>query len=253
MLELNEKINIISGLQRASAQTFCSVVPLLKTGMSEFQVADLLRNEFADRGIEAFWYDVPIIVLIGSNRLLNGANADYQTKSPSKDVVLAPGSTIYVDLHPQDSVTGLWGDWNTMAVFQPRPGIDDEQVAFLAEMREIHRRGFDQVQPHWSGADLIHYYRQAYHDKGITQLQGEKPDIGHTIHAGPKINAHRLLLDESNTNLLADHFYAIEPAGSRQNKNGSELLVGRFEECVYFTKAGKAILLGDNEQVPLTI
>jgi hypothetical protein len=80
MPQQNEKIAVISKLQLTSYEVFCSIIPHLKAGMSEFDIAASLRNAFAKRAIVEFWYDVPIIVLIGAERLINGANADYPTK-----------------------------------------------------------------------------------------------------------------------------------------------------------------------------
>jgi hypothetical protein len=140
-----------------------------------------------------------------------------------------------------------------MAVFRPRTGINDEQVELLNELREIHREGFTKIEPSWTGADLVQYYSKTYLRHGITPLLGRTPDIGHTIHSGPKLQAKRLLLNASNLHHLADQFYAVEPAGRRKDKQGKHTLVGRFEECIYVPKYGKAILLGGTELAPIVI
>jgi Xaa-Pro aminopeptidase len=253
MTDLNERIAIVSRLQQASSEVFAEISQLLMSGLSEPEIANLISAAFEKRDIVKFWYDVPIIVLVGTERLIHGANTDYATKSPSADVLLEPGSTIYIDVHPQDSETGLWGDWNTMAIFQPRQGLDDEQVAFLAEMREIHRTVISKIQPSWTGAELMESFFQAYEQAGITPMLGEKPDIGHTIHAGLKSESNRVLLNAANTTPIAGHFYAIEPAGTRQAEHGGGQLVGRFEECIYVPEKGEVILLGSQKLVPISI
>src|SRR3989344_4764261 len=130
-MEISERIKIVSELQKKSADVFKVVARSLQVGMSEADIAKLIRTEYEKRGVVDFWYDVPIIVLVGVQRFIKAANSDYTTKSPSASYTLSEGDTLYVDLHPRDSRTELWGDWNTMAVFHPRKDIDDEQVNFL--------------------------------------------------------------------------------------------------------------------------
>lgn len=252
-MKTSDTLDVVANLQNTSAEVFKTITKGFEVGDSEAKIAASIRLEFKKRGIVDFWYDVPIIVLMGTGRFINGANADYATKSPSVDAVLKDGSIIYVDVHPQDNQTKLWGDWNTMAVFHPKVGIDDEQVAFLEEMREIHRRGIVQFTPIMTGADVANYYFDSYQERGITPLLGKKPDVGHTIHAGAKVDANRLLLCEENTTPIGRHIYAIEPGGFRPNKSGGGVVVGRFEECVYIPKLGNAILLGSKELLALTI
>lgn len=252
-MEITERIQIVSNLQQTASNVFKGVAPFLKVRMNELEIAELIKEEFKKCGIIDFWYNVPIIVLIGTERFMTGANSDYAAKNPSKNCLLKKGDVIYIDMHPQDSETGLWGDWNTMVVFQPRKGTDDEQVTFLEEMREIHREGISKLTPNMMGADIMSYYLDAYKNNGITPILGEKPDIGHTIHEGLKVNAHRLLLNTENTTPIGGYIYAIEPAGSRPKKSGDGIVVGRFEECVYIPKEGNSVLLGSQELLPLVV
>ncbi|MDO8573736.1 MAG: M24 family metallopeptidase [Candidatus Daviesbacteria bacterium] len=252
-MKTSNALDVVANLQNTSAEVFKTISKSFEVGYSEAEIAALIKLEFRKRGIVDFWYDVPIIVLIGTERFISGANADYATKSPSVDAVLKDGSIIYVDVHPQDNQTKIWGDWNTMAVFHPRVGIDDEQVAFLEEIREIHRKGIAQLTPTMTGADVINYYFTAYKEGGIMPIIGNKPDVGHTVHAGVKVDAKRLLLCEENTTPIGEHIYAVEPAGYRPKKSGEGVVVGRFEECVYIPKLGNAILLGSKELLALTI
>ena len=253
IMETTETIKVISKLQKTSVEVFKVIARSLKIGINEQDIAELIRLEFKKRNIVDFWYDVPIIVLVGTKRFINGANSDYATKSPSRASTLKEGDTIYIDLHPQDSKTRLWGDWNMMVVFHPRKGIDDEQVAFLKEMQEIHREGITKFTPAMTGANIINYYFDTYKKRGITPLIGKKPDVGHTIHAGLKVNANRLLLTAKNATPIGGYIYAIEPGGSRSKKSGEGLVVGRFEECVYIPKEGTAVLLGNQEFLPTII
>lgn len=252
-MEIAERVKVVSELQKQSVNVFKEVSQSLRVGMSEQDIAALIKAKYEKRGIIDFWYDVPIIVLIGVERFLDAANADYTTKSPSASHVLNEGDMLYVDLHPRDSKTGLWGDWDTMAIFQPRKGIDDEQVAFLEEIREIHRDGIAKLTPNMTGADVVNYYLEEYKKRGINLIIGEKPDVGHTIHEGKKTDTKRLLLTAENTTPISGYVYAIEPGGARQKKSGARVVVGRFEESVYIPKDSPAIILGSQELLPMTI
>lgn len=252
-MNITERIGVINNLQIISSDVVSSIFNLFKVGMNEYEITKLIRDAFAKRGVYDFWYDVPIIVLIGAERFLNGANADYATKSPSQEYILQDGSTIYIDVHPQDASTSLWGDWNTMAVFHPRTGIDDEQVAFLEQMRQIHREGAEKLKPTMTGADVANYFVEAYQKNGITPFMATNSDVGHTIHEGLKVNAKRLMLNMENSSLIGGYIYAIEPAGFRQKKSGDGILVGRFEECIYIPKEGNAVLLGSQNLLPLVV
>ncbi len=221
--------------------------------MNEQDIAERIKLEFKKRDITDFWYDVPIIVLVGTERFIKGANSDYTTKSPSKEFILKEGDVVYIDLHPQDSKTRVWGDWNTMIVFHPRKGIDDEQVAFLKEMQEIHREGITKFTPTMIGADIFNYYLDTYQRRGITPILGKKPDVGHTVHAGLKVNANRLLLTPENTIPIGGYIYAVEPAGFRLKKSEKGVVVGRFEECAYVPEEGNVVLLGNQELLPTII
>src|SRR3989344_6311705 len=101
-MEISERIKIVSELQNKTADIFKVVTRSLQVGMSEADITKLIRAEYEKRGVVDFWYDVPIIVLVGTERFLNAANADYATKSPSANSLLNDGDTIYVDVHPTD-------------------------------------------------------------------------------------------------------------------------------------------------------
>ncbi len=68
-------------------------------------------------------------------------------------------------------------------------------------------------------------------------------NVGHSIHAGPKIKAQRIWLDEDNNAPLGEGIFTIEPGGFRNKKEGIGIVVGRFEDCIYISPDGKAVLL----------
>lgn len=250
--DLSRKVKVVSNLQNTSKMVFKTVMSRLKSGMSEEDIASEFRTEFRKRNISDFWYSIPIIVLISVERFLTGANANYDIKSPANDIKLKDGSLIYIDLHPMDQETKFWGDWNSMIIYRPREGVDDEQVIFLEEMRQIHRDGIAQITSKTTGKELIDFYTKTYESKGITPIWDKIKDIGHTLHEGPKDSVSRRFITADDIQTLGGNIIAVEPSGFRR-KNNHEVVVARFEECIYIPENGIAIILGNNELLPLIV
>lgn len=252
-VDILTKIEIVSNLQKTSVDVFNTVIQKLEVGLSEADIAELVRIEFEIRGIEEFWYNIPQNVLIGVERFQIGTtSSDYTIKAPSKKVFLNEGSVVFIDISPMDPKTKLWGDWASMAVFHPRKKKDDEQVYFLEEMRAIHRNGITKITSKTTGADVANYYLKIFNQKGITLLD-VKNNVGHSLHEGAKNKAQRVWLDQENTNPLGEGVFTVEPGGILQKESRKQILAGRFEECIYIPKEGAAIILGSKELVPLIV
>jgi len=238
-------VKTVGRLQALCADVFDDVVGRLQAGMSEFGIAQQLNQAFATRDITEYWYDVPLMVSIGTDRFKEGTTTtDYAVKGPSKNVRLEAGVPLFIDMSPLDTPTRLWGDWASTIVFQPREQIDDEQVAFLQTIKQIHRAGIARITAQTTGADLAKFYLGQYKEQAITLLD-VRNNTGHSIHAGPKSEAKRTWLDLTNTTPLGEGIFAIEPGGFRSKKGGSGIVVGRFEVCVYIPAAGNAHILGE--------
>jgi hypothetical protein len=251
-MSIHDRIQIVSHLQQMCWEIFATSVQVLKTGISEYDYAELLRKEFKKKKIVSFWYDVPIFVLFGTTRFLDIASKDYQIKSPHKSVFLQEGDPIYIDFHPQDADTKLWGDWNSMVVFHPRVGRDDEQIAFLEEVRDIQRKGFLHLRATMNASDIANYYVNEFEKHDII-LSDVRNNVGHSMHSGPKLPEKRLFLENGMQKPLGDEIYAIEPGGYRKKRLGKGIVVGRFEECVLVTQREPAIILGSQKLLPLVI
>ena len=247
---MNDTAAIVSQLQKASYDSYRVVVQNLSVGMSEKEIAQMLREEMNKRGMQHYWYDVPIFVLIGTDRFLQikQAGHDYAKKSPG-ETTLEEGSVVYIDLHPQDEMTGQWGDWNSMFVFHPRFGVDDEQVAFLDEMRSIQRGGIEKIRSTMTAAAVSEIFFSAFEKHGVT-LSDPLNNVGHSIHAVPKSKSKRVYLDKETFTVMGEGLYAIEPGGYRQKRSGNGIVVGRFEECISITEKG-AEILGRQQLLPL--
>ena len=63
-----QDIRVISDMQNISKEVFRKVTSDLKSGMSEADIASQIEIEFNKRNVFKFWYTVPIIILIGTDR-----------------------------------------------------------------------------------------------------------------------------------------------------------------------------------------
>lgn len=251
-MEITPKvIETITSLQKICVDVYLLVIHRICNGMSEMEIEGLVREEFRKRGIEDYWYDVPIFVLIGPERFKTISSKDYSLKTPNPSSILHNGDVVYFDFHPQDSKTGIWGDWNTMVVFQP--GEDDkEQVEFLGEMQILLRSGIKQLQPHMVGGQIFRFYADYFQKHNISLLD-KRDTVGHSMHLSLKKDASIVYLNEENTTQIGGGIFTNEPGGWRKKKDGDGMVVGRFEECVYVPKNGNARILGYQDILPVTI
>lgn len=246
-----EDVAITARLQKLCFDSYVQISSKLKSGMNELDIADKLMKVLSEKGIDEYWYDIPIFVLIGPARFKDMGNSDYVVKSPSPQVLLKEGSIIYIDMHPMDTDSGRWGDWNTMAVFHPSEK-DREQVDFLKLVRDMLHDGIRKISSQWKGSDVFDYYLHRFKENNITLLDARN-NVGHSMHARVKEMSDRKYLDRNNQSLLAGGIYAIEPGGFRSRQNGNGIVVGRFEECVFIPEHGNAVLLGYKKLLPLVI
>jgi Xaa-Pro aminopeptidase len=247
---MEDKIIITDKLQTACYEAFSSIVAKLQSGMSELEIAKKIREALKQKKISEYWYDVPIFVIIGADRFFDIAKRNYPAKSPHPDIFLQEGDPIYIDIHPRDTTTKIWGDWNSMVVFRPGSETDEEQVSFLEEVRKIHRKGIEKFNSCMTAADVAEYYFSEFEKRTIT-LSDVRNNVGHSMHSGPKLPEKRTFLEKGNNTVLSEGIYAIEPGGYRKKKSGKGFVIGRFEDAIYIPKSGNAKLLGKSELLPL--
>ncbi len=246
---MSSDAEIVSDLQKLSFSSSLEAIPKMKVGQSEIEIADLIKSALFKRGIEKYWYDIPIIVLVGKERFLSSVNAHNDKKSPSPNIFLKERDTVYIDIHPQDPKTGIWGDWNTMFVFQPNNKKNNNQIDFLNLIRQILFDGIQSLKSSMRFCDIYDLFLDKYKENNIRPLWGGNPNIGHTLHKGDKLSSERLFISPDNKHIIGGEIFSLEPGGYQYIDD--ELVVGRFEECVFVPKDGKSIHLGNNSLFPL--
>jgi hypothetical protein len=241
-----ESIEITDHMQRRCVQAYLTVTASLRAGMSEAYIADAIRGELQTQGITGYWYDIPIVVLVGVQRFMDSTLVDYARKSPSKQVTLQPNTPFFIDIHPRHP-SGRWGNFAASGVYQPE---DSEQVALLEQMQRIHHDGIRQLAAWQTGADVARWFAQQFRQTGIEHLD-VRANFGHSMGVGQKSDYQRLFLDESNDTSIGGSIYGIEPGGVRRDSAGRVTAFARFEDCVYIPPDGAPVLLGAHELLPV--
>lgn len=243
-----EKVN---NLQNLSYKIYLQTINNIKEGMNEVEIAAIITKLCREKGIENFWYDVSVMVLVGEERFLEMVG-DYQTKSPSDSHCLRSGDTLHIDLTPMDK-EGFWGDFSASCIFQPRTDLDFEKVEFLKLVRKIQRDGIKHITAETACRNITAWYLEKFKDNDIT-LVDVRNTVGHSMHQGakkfPNGREKRVFLDLNNTNSLKEGIFAIEPGGYRKSRlDKNKIVVGRFEDCIYVS-SGAALLLGHKKEIP---
>jgi len=240
-----EVVEITDWMQAQCAQAYLTAASSLRPGISETAIAEAIRAQLAQSGIQDFWYDVPIHVLIGIDRFVQLAASDYAVKSPSEHVTLREHMPFFIDIHPRHE-SGRWGNFAATGLFRPQ---DDEAVGFLELMQSIQREGIRRLTPDQTGAEVARWFAGRFARHQIEHLD-VRANFGHSMGAGLKSKYARLFLDESNDLPIGGGIYGIEPGGLRRNAAGQ--VIARFEDCVYIPPDGRpAVILGRQQPVPL--
>lgn len=252
MIAIN--IEKIKKLQVLSYKIYLNVIRRIIKGMSEVEIASIILNEFKNNGIDNFWYDIPIMVLIGENRFLD-MTGDYNLKSPKLNHLLKVGDTINVDFTPMDKES-FWGDFSATCVYHPKTEYDFKKVEFLKLIRKIQRDGIKIIASTDSGKDIATWYLEKFKENEIT-LVDVRNNFGHSMHQGskkyPDGREKRIFMDINNMNPISENILAIEPSGLSKISPENKILVGKFEDCVYIPIAGEPLLLIPDEELPYSI
>lgn len=242
-----ESVEITDEMQRRCVQAYLAVATSLRVGMSEAAIAHVLHRQLQAHGIADYWYDIPIVVLVGVRRFMDSVLVDYAAKSPSQQVTLQANTPFFIDIHPRHA-SGRWGNFAASGVFQPE---DREQVVLLDQMQRIQHQGIQRLTAQQTSADVARWFAGAFARSRIEHLD-VRANFGHSMGAGPKSGYQRLFLDETNDTPIGGSIYGIEPGGVRRDSAGWVTGFARFEDCVYIPPDGSPpVILGSAESVPV--
>lgn len=248
-------IKRVKKLQLLSYNIYLSTIRHLKVNMSEVDIATFISEQYKKKGVESYWYDVPMMVLISEERFLE-MTKDYNTKSPLTTYRLKSGNTIHIDLTPKDK-EGFWGDFSATCVFHPKTDYDFEKVEFLRLVRKIQRDGIKRIKSVNQGSNIANWYLGKFRENNMT-LVDVRNNVGHSIHQGtkkfPDGRGKRNFLDVNNNNPIGEGIFAIEPGGYRESSiDKNKIVVGRFEDCIYVSTSQIPLLLAPKKEIPFII
>lgn len=250
-----KNIEKVNKLQLLSYSIYLNTIKQIKTGMSEIDIASVISKQFKERGVDKFWYDVPIMVLIGEGRFLD-MTGDYGKKSPSDNHLLKIGDTINVDFTPMDE-EGDWGDFSATCVFHPKTDYDFEKVEFLKLVRRIQKEGIKRIRSANTGRNIAALFLEKFKENNIT-LVDVRNNVGHSMHSGtkkfPDGSEKRKFLAANNIQTIGEGIFAVEPSACRKSIiDKNKIVVGKFEDCIYLSTSGTPLLLAPNKKLPLNI
>jgi len=246
-----ETIEAVAQMQQQCIEAYLTVTASLRAGISEAEIANTIIEELRGRGVSRFWYDIPVVVLIGPVRFMQMVEPDYAIKNPSAEVHLQEGLPLFIDIHPQHA-SGQWGNFAATSLFEPQ---DQESVSFLKLMQQIQGEGIAALMSDMTGAEVAQWFQQRFQAEQI-ELVDVRGNFGHNMLQGPKVDTNgkdkRSFLDEHTQTPIGGYIWGIEPGGIRKRGSG-DFLIARFEDCVYVPpEEGSPVLLGRQEPVPVT-
>ncbi len=240
-----EEVDITTYMQQQCVDSYLTVASSLKSGMSERAIEKAMKAELALGGLKEFWYNIPVMVLVGEDRFRMMAADDYDIKEPQEEIVLQPGMPFFIDMHPRHAQTGRWGNFAATGIFNPQDS--EEAIKLLQEMQEIQLNGISSLRADMAGADVAAMFDGKFGEAGI-QLLDVRGNYGHSMGTGPKGSFQRAFLDANNAFSIGGQIFGIEPGGTRG------LSVARFEDCVHIPDGsleGQSTILGRTKPVPL--
>lgn len=243
-----EQIEQSRWLQTQCYKVYMAVAESLQAGMSEVNVEQKARDEFAKRGVTEFWYNIPIYVWFGSNRFKHMRNPDYDVKKPRADVILTQDAVVHIDMHPQypspEPTRAWWGNFAGTFIWRPDDN-SQAMISYLDYMQQLQRQGISKITAETTCRDVADWFLAEFERDGttITDVGG---NFGHNMGYGSKNAFPRSFVAPDNPTLLAGQIWGIEPGGFKGD------LVARFETCIYLLSQGQAQILGVQETLPLT-
>jgi Metallopeptidase family M24 len=248
---LDEAIEVTEWMQKQCIHAYLAITSELKNGYSEKRIEQAIRDVLRENGLDDFWYDIPVMVLIGVERFFHMANSEYHVKIPSDDINLIPGDYIFIDMHPRHP-SGRWGNFAATGIY--RPGDDAEAINFLQQMQKIQTDVVGSLNSQDNGADIANRFQRKFQLEQIN-LVDVQGCFGHDMLYGQKRGSferdRRSFLDKYNTITIGGRIWGIEPGGSRIRSSGNSFVVARFEDCVYVPFHGPPIILGRQESIPV--
>ncbi len=225
-------------VQNIALRVLREIVPFIKAGSTECNVAEACTQLLQQHGAEGCWYhNVPAMVLVGERTTLSVSGRDYQ---PS-DVAIRTNDLVTIDLSPM--VDDCWGDCARSYIVESGNVVPPDKSSTLdygknAE-RELHAFFKDIATPRTSMHELYCVINQSIENMGYKNLDF-RGNLGHSIE---KHMDDRRYIEQDNQTKLGDcDFFTFEPHICRVND-----MWGFKMENIYYFDDDKAVPLGSPE------
>ena len=229
------KISPYLHVQDIALQVLRDIVPFIKSGNSEFSIANICTQLLEQYGAKDCWYhNVPALVLVGDRTTLSVPGADYR---PS-NVAIRSNDLVTIDLSP--TINDFWGDCARSYIVSSgrvNPIAKSSYVYHgIRTERELHSLMREIATPETSMHELHSIFNGSIEAMGYKNLDF-RGNLGHTIE---KHLDERRYIEANNQALLGDcDMFTFEPHICRTDENW-----GFKMENIYYFENDKAIPLG---------
>ena len=231
MIEISQYLQV----QDIGLRVLRDIVPFIKSGVRECDVANICSQLLERFGAKESWYhDVPALVLVGERTTLSVSGTDYKPA----DIAIKANDLVTIDLSPM--VNGIWGDCARSYIVESgtvRPLYKNSTFYHgIHAEKELHALMKKTATPETSMHDLYILINQSIENMGYTNLDF-RGNLGHSIE---KHVDDRRYIEANNQMALGDcGMFTFEPHICRINDPW-----GFKMENIYFFQNGKAITLG---------
>ena len=231
MIEISPYLHV----QDIALQVLRDIVPFIKSGTSEYSIADICTQLLEQYGARDCWYhNVPALVLVGERTTLSVPGADYS----SSDVVIRSNDLVTIDLSP--TINDFWGDCARSYIVSSGSVKPIAKSSYLYHgirtERELHSLMTEIATPETSMHELHSVFNESIETMGYKNLD-YRGNLGHTIE---KHLDERRYIEANNQALLGDcDMFTFEPHICRMDETW-----GFKMENIYYFENAKAIPLG---------
>jgi len=231
MTEISQYLQV----QNIALRVLRDIVPWIKAGQTEGNVADECTRLLGQYGVRDCWYhNVPALVLVGERTTLSVSGTDYQ---PS-ETAIRTNDLVTVDLSPM--VNGFWGDCARSYIVESGRVMPPDQSSALdygvKTERALHALMKEFATPETSMQELYSFMNQSIEDLGYRNLDF-RGNLGHSIE---KHLDNRRYIEAGNQARLGDcDLFTFEPHICRTND-----IWGFKMENIYHFEGDRAVPLG---------
>jgi Xaa-Pro aminopeptidase len=234
MIELSSHQHV----QDIALRVLRDVVPFIREGSTEREVAGACTELLKQYGAEDCWYyGVPALVLVGERTVLSMSGRDYQPT----DLAIRTTDLVTIDLSPM--VNGCWGDCARSYIMEAGTVIPSWKSPLfshgIAAQKKLHATMMEIATPESSMHELYSLMNQAIEKMGYKNLD-YRSNLGHSIEA--RLDDRRFIAANNFSKLGECELFTFEPhiclTGDRW---GFKL------ENIYYYEGGKAKPLGSPE------